>query len=92
MSDEGTRAPLLEGSANIEGRGSARAAFLNFFKSMFGCGVLSLPHAFEQSGLVAGVVSYVLIAGICTYTMQLVIRCKHMLQPPVAHSFRIRTY
>ena len=64
------------------GRGSTRTAFLNFFKSMFGCGVLSLPHAFEQAGLYAGVVAYVLIAAVCCYTMRLVIRCKHMLQPP----------
>ena len=51
-------------------------------RSMFGCGVLSLSHAFEQSGLVNGIVAYCLIAGICSYTMTLIIECKHMLQPP----------
>ena len=54
-------------------------AFLNFVKSMFGCGVLSLPHAFEQSGLWAGIATFLAIGGLCTYTMVLIVRCKHMV-------------
>eukprot|EP00041_Stephanoeca_diplocostata_P029199 m.856300 g.856300 ORF g.856300 m.856300 type:complete len:240 (-) comp23512_c0_seq11:4179-4898(-) len=63
------------------GRGTSSAAFINFFKSMFGVGVLGLPHAFEQSGLLAGIVFYIVIAILCTYSMQLIIKCKHRLEP-----------
>jgi amino acid permease len=66
-------------------KGSAFICFLTFFKSMFGCGVLSLPHAFQQSGLWAGIVIYVITAGICTYTMNLVIKCKMMLSERHPH-------
>ena len=53
--------------------------------SMFGCGVLSLPHAFQQSGLYAGIVFYLLTAVVCTYTMNLLIKCKRMLSATHPH-------
>ena len=62
------------------GRGSPTAAFITAFKSMFGVGVLTLPHAFTRSGLVAVCVLYLTIAGICAFTMLMVIHLKHSLE------------
>jgi len=71
--------PLLD-RAEDKRKGSSRVAFLNFFKSMFGCGVLSLPHAFQEAGLVAGIITYAIMCGVCIYSMVVIIACKHMLQ------------
>jgi len=61
----------------LQSKGSTQAAFWNFFKQLFGAGILALPHAFTQSGLVAGAILYLIaiVASICS--MVLVIHCKH---------------
>lgn len=64
----------VEGSGG--GKGSTRAAFWNFFKSMFGAGILALPHAFADAGLVAGGIAYSIAVVSCIESMLLTLRCK----------------
>lgn len=54
-------------------------AFVNAFKSFVGVGILALPYALAQSGLLAGVLSLVLIAFASSYTIKQVVRCKNEL-------------
>lgn len=54
-------------------------AFANAFKSFVGVGILALPYALAQSGLLAGVLSLVLIAFASSYTIKQVVRCKNEL-------------
>lgn len=58
--------------------GSSMAAFWNFFKNMFGAGILVLPHAFESAGLVAGGVVYALALAVTIGSMLLLLRCKEV--------------
>jgi amino acid permease len=53
-------------------KGSARKAFFNFFKSMFGAGILTFANAFSQVGLGLGVPTFLLCyATICVTTYML---------------------
>lgn len=54
-------------------------AFANAFKSFVGVGILALPYALAQSGLLAGVLSLLLIAFASSYTIKQVVRCKNEL-------------
>jgi proton-coupled amino acid transporter len=81
----GDMRPLLPKGLDDGKKGSALIAFLTFFKSMFGCGVLSLPHAFQQSGLEAGIIVYIVMGVVCTYTMNVIIKCKRMLNKSHPH-------
>eukprot|EP00755_Sulcionema_specki_P033080 Sspe_Gene.100033::Locus_74509_Transcript_1_1_Confidence_1.000_Length_568::g.100033::m.100033 len=56
------------------GKGSTPSAFFNFFKSMFGAGVLALPHAMTWSGLTSGIVGYSIVAFVCWFSIYLLIK------------------
>ena len=56
-------------------KGSTLASFFNFFKQLFGAGLLALPHAFLWSGLTGGIICYVLVLGLCCYSQQLLVQC-----------------
>ena len=78
-----------------EGQGSTRAAFWNFFKSMFGAGILALPHAFSDAGLIAGGLAYAVAVISCIESMLLVLRCKAEAVRQLSEEERpelIRTY
>ncbi len=51
-------------------------AYTNFFKSLFGSGVLALPHALDTVGLKLGVSSFLLIALSCTFSCYILLRAK----------------
>ena len=62
------------------GKGTSRNAFINFTKGMFGAGVLALAHGWSMSGFVGGIVTYLLVAAICTYSMLLTLTCMQEAQ------------
>eukprot|EP00127_Corallochytrium_limacisporum_P001824 Clim_evm9s85 gene=Clim_evmTU9s85 len=58
---------------------SASQTFFNLLKSYLGSGILGLPYAFRQSGLIAGIILMVGIASIATHGMLLLVQAKHKL-------------
>lgn len=54
-------------------------AFVNAFKSFVGVGILALPFAIRQSGLLSGVLCLIAIAFASSYTIKQVVRCKNEL-------------
>ena len=73
-----------------EGRGSAFSGFINFFKQMFGAGVLALPHAFTWSGLAGGLGVYSLVLAVCCYSQVLLVWC--LAEAQRQHQTTIVTY
>lgn len=57
-------------------RGSSASAFLNFFKSLFGAGILSLANAFSTTGLAPALIIFTLVAVTCYGTMMMLLHCK----------------
>ena len=57
---------------------STREASVNFFKSLFGAGILALPHAMHTVGLQLALCCYLLIAGLSCYTVWLLLESKRM--------------
>jgi amino acid permease len=55
--------------------GSTCGGFINFFKQMFGAGVLALPHAFTWAGLGGGILGYVVVLVCCCYSQVLLVIC-----------------
>lgn len=54
-------------------------AFVNSFKSFVGVGILALPFALTQSGVLVGVLALAVIAFASSFTMKQVVRCKNEL-------------
>ena len=46
-------------------------------KGNIGIGVLTLPRAIRNSGLIGGLIGLTAIAGICIYCMHLLVRAAH---------------
>ncbi|KAG2370695.1 hypothetical protein C9374_014306, partial [Naegleria lovaniensis] len=59
---------------------NAVSAFLNITKTFAGAGSFALPWALKQSGLLAGVITLILLAILSNYTMKLLIRCRRYIQ------------
>jgi amino acid permease len=57
-------------------RGSSLGGFLNFFKSLFGAGILSLANAFSTTGLAPAVLIFAFVAVTCYGTMMMLLHCK----------------
>ena len=55
--------------------GSTCGGFINFFKQMFGAGVLALPHAFTWAGLGGGILGYIVVLVCCCYSQVLLVIC-----------------
>ena len=60
--------------------GSSLAAYVTLTKTMFGAGVLGLPHAFTNAGLWSGLLLYVVILACCTWSMVAVVQCKFRIE------------
>ena len=60
--------------------GTTTGACLNFFKQMFGAGILALPRAFRWSGLYGGIGSFALVLVVSSYSMHLLIMCFHTVR------------
>ena len=67
---------VIGARAAVHKQGPTRNAFFNFTKQMFGAGILALPHAFKQSGLMLGIAVYVLATLLCSDSMVLLCRVK----------------
>lgn len=72
--------PTKSQSRTGAGKGSTAAASWNFFKAMFGVGVLTLPHSFQWAGLLGGICIYTLGVALCTYSMVLLVECQTIAQ------------
>jgi amino acid permease len=69
--------PLLNKQARGSGSlGEAVVAYMNLVKVCIGAGVLALPYAFNQGGLILGSVGMTLIALWNYYTTCLLLKCK----------------
>lgn len=67
---------LLESSRSSTGTASSAQTLANIIVSIFGTGVLGLPFAFKNAGVVAATVG-ILIAGIATYyCMLILVECR----------------
>ena len=54
---------------------SSSEAFLNLLKTMIGAGILTLPWATAQVGLIVSLVGLPIIAWMAQYAIRLVVRC-----------------
>ena len=70
--------PLLDAYPECrQGKSTAFGGFLNFFKQMFGAGVLALPHAFMYVGVVPGILIYGLVCIFCVVSQCRLVSCLH---------------
>jgi len=81
----------------LPSKADSKQAFLTFFKSLFGAGLLSLPNVLGAVGLPLGVLLYSLVAACCTLTCFFLLRARHMaekhLQSTNQHTHtRLTTY
>ncbi|GAB1597532.1 uncharacterized protein LOC115218729 isoform X2 [Argonauta hians] len=53
------------------------ADFANVMKAFIGTNYLSVPYAFSQSGVIAGLILLVIIAGLTSHCCQLIVKCKY---------------
>mmetsp|Transcript_57368 Transcript_57368/g.152965 ORF Transcript_57368/g.152965 Transcript_57368/m.152965 type:complete len:400 (-) Transcript_57368:402-1601(-) len=83
---------LTGGEDPIRGKGSTFVCFLNFFKSLFGTGFLSLPHAFAWGGLWGGVALSVLATILCGTSLLLLLDCQRLSTRIAPSGHKIDTY
>ena len=51
----------------------------HLLKASLGTGILSMPYAFKNAGLLAGVFATILVAFVCTHCAYILIKCAHVL-------------
>eukprot|EP01094_Clydonella_sp_ATCC50884_P017542 TRINITY_DN3071_c0_g1_i2.p1 TRINITY_DN3071_c0_g1~~TRINITY_DN3071_c0_g1_i2.p1 ORF type:complete len:456 (-),score=74.43 TRINITY_DN3071_c0_g1_i2:125-1453(-) len=71
---------------------SPLATFLNLLKVYMGSGILGLPYAFREGGVVYSLAVMAFLGIIATHTMQLLVGCKHRLNRERAEDERVVTY
>ena len=54
-------------------RGSSLKAFANFFKQLFGAGILTLPRAFTTAGIITGTAVWSLVVSLCAASLLLLV-------------------
>ena len=59
-------------------KASSPLAFVVFFKSLFGAGLLALPNVLGRVGLVLGAVLYLAVALGCSFSCYLLIRAREI--------------
>ncbi|XP_041986662.1 proton-coupled amino acid transporter-like protein pathetic [Aricia agestis] len=64
---------------NVKNPTSNTDTLIHLLKASLGTGILSMPKAFQASGLFAGVFFCVLVAVICTHCAYILIKCAHVL-------------
>lgn len=52
---------------------------LHLLKGSLGTGILAMPHAFNDSGYILGVVCTIIIGFLCTYCVHLLIKSEYEL-------------
>ena len=74
----------MHGRSNSNARKvSSTYAFIIFFKSNFGAGLLALPNALGQVGLPLGFALYLLAAVGCTVTIYLLLRAHNIAEAEI---------
>mmetsp|Transcript_169 Transcript_169/g.423 ORF Transcript_169/g.423 Transcript_169/m.423 type:complete len:541 (-) Transcript_169:149-1771(-) len=63
-------------------KATSTAAWITFFKSLFGAGLLSLPTVFGEVGLALGSVVYILVTLGCTLTCYLLLESRTIAESP----------
>ncbi|TMW62006.1 hypothetical protein Poli38472_009499 [Pythium oligandrum] len=63
--------------------------FANTIIAFLGSGVLGLPYAFRQCGILLGLATLIFVASISTYAMLLVVQCKYKLKE---RGITVKTY
>uniref|UniRef100_A0A0L8GXY0 Amino acid transporter transmembrane domain-containing protein n=1 Tax=Octopus bimaculoides TaxID=37653 RepID=A0A0L8GXY0_OCTBM len=53
------------------------ADFANVMKAFIGTNYLSVPYAFSQSGIIAGLILLLIIASLTSHCCQLIVKCKY---------------
>jgi len=52
---------------------------IHLLKGNIGTGILAIPDAFRNAGLIVGLVGTLLMGAICTHCMHMLVRCAHEL-------------
>ncbi|KOB66436.1 Uncharacterized protein OBRU01_18448, partial [Operophtera brumata] len=52
---------------------------IHLLKGNIGTGILAMPDAFKNAGLIFGVFGTLFMGAICTHCMHMLIRCSHEL-------------
>ncbi|XP_065218091.1 proton-coupled amino acid transporter-like protein pathetic [Planococcus citri] len=60
-------------------RTSDFGALVHLFKGSFGSGILAVPRAFMNSGLILGIFGTVVIGIICAHCVSILVKCSHIL-------------
>ena len=56
-------------------------AVIHCFKGHVGSGILALPAAFSNAGLIVGPIGMIIMSAICARTMIILVVCAHKLGP-----------
>jgi proton-coupled amino acid transporter len=84
MSINGEREPLLEHNSDAEpahqGTGSAFDGTISVIKICIGTGVLALPYAFQQSGIITGPLILAFVALWNAFTTSILLECEASLR------------
>ena len=59
-------------------KASTSQAWITFFKSMFGAGILALPNVLNEVGIPLGIIIFSLISVICSYSCNLLVESKRI--------------
>ncbi|XP_075212048.1 proton-coupled amino acid transporter-like protein pathetic [Lycorma delicatula] len=62
---------------------STMGAVLHMLKSSLGSGILAMPHAFRNGGLIFGIFGTVIAGFICTHCVQVLVYCSQVLSTRV---------
>jgi len=69
--------PLL--NRDLEHPTSNLDTMIHLLKGNIGTGILAMPDAFRNAGLIVGTVGTLIMGGICTHCMHMLVNCSHEL-------------
>lgn len=75
------------GGSGVKRQSGPLGTTANLLKGFMGSGMLGLPFAFKQSGLLAGVLIMVCVGTVSSYCLTLLVRCKQLLEFRGASSY-----
>lgn len=64
---------VLSEHRNVEGGTSTYGAFAHLLKSSLGAGILAMPMAFYNAGLIFGVIGTLCVGFLCTYCVDILV-------------------
>ena len=75
---DGALESIFDSDLHDEKKAGWSRTFSNSLLSFIGAGLLSLPYAFRQVGVMAGCATMLAVGSLCLYAMQLLLECKYM--------------